>query len=206
MNLDWPDCKNARDLGGLPTAEGGRVRPGALIRSDSHGRLTPDAVRAIRALGVARILDLRSSRECAADPSPFSGDPSYRHVPLLADPMGYDPPADTYGPMLDHNTVRIAHAFREIASAPPGGLLVHCRSGRDRTGALVALLLAVAGVAPEDIASDFAQTPGTSSDAMRNTLMHATTRYGGVPAYLTYCGVPATDLTAIRERLTVRPS
>ncbi|MFI1996473.1 tyrosine-protein phosphatase [Actinoplanes sp. NPDC020271] len=202
MIVDWPDCENARDLGDIPTTDGRRIRPGALIRSDSHGRLTAATADAIRAQGVARILDLRRSRECAADPSPFAGDPFYRHVPLLADPLGYEPPPDSYAPMLDHNTVRFARAFHEIAAAPPGAVVIHCRGGRDRTGALAALLLAVAGVGPEDIAADFARTPGTVPEAMLNTLAHATTRYGGVPAYLAHCGLPDDDIAAVRERLT----
>ncbi|WP_436536924.1 tyrosine-protein phosphatase [Actinoplanes sp. HUAS TT8] len=199
--LDWPDCENARDLGGIPTTGGGRIRAGALIRSDSHGRLTAEAVDAIRARGIGRILDLRWSRECAADPSPFAGDAFYRHVPLLADPLGYEPPEDTYAPMLDHHTDRFGEAFREIAAAPPGAVVIHCRGGRDRTGALAALLLAVAGVGAEEIAADFARTPGTVREAMLNTLDHTVTRYGGVPGYLACCGVSADDTAAIRERL-----
>lgn len=182
---------------------GGQIRPGALIRSDSHSRLTPAAAEAVRSQPIARILDLRWSRELAADPSPFFADPFYRHVPLLNDPMGYDPPLDTYAPMLDHNTTRIARAFHEIATAPPGTVVIHCRGGRDRTGALTALLLAVAEVSPAEIAADFARTPGTSPEAMHNTLTHATTRYGGVPNYLTHCGVAPTALAAIRHRLTI---
>ena len=43
-----------------------------------------------------------------------------------------------------------------IADAEEGGVLVHCHAGKDRTGLVVALLLAVAGVAPEVIAADYA--------------------------------------------------
>lgn len=32
MSLDWSACRNARNLGGLPTADGGRIRAGALRR------------------------------------------------------------------------------------------------------------------------------------------------------------------------------
>ncbi|WP_203910667.1 tyrosine-protein phosphatase [Rhizocola hellebori] len=59
MRMFWPDCVNARDLGGLPTATGGRTRMGALFRSDNHNRLTPQGIRAITESGVSRILDLR---------------------------------------------------------------------------------------------------------------------------------------------------
>ena len=201
MKLDWPDCRNVRDLGGLPTADRGRIRSGALIRSDSHFRLTPAGVAAIRAAGVSRIIDLRRRWECERYPSPFAGDPIYRHVPMLADVLGYDPPADSYAPMLDHNGGRIADAFGELAAAPPGGVVVHCHGGRDRTGGLVALALAVAGVAPGVIADDYARTDGTDPVAMRNTLLHVDRVHGGAGAYLDRIGVPRCRVDAVRRRL-----
>ena len=39
-HLEWDACRNVRDLGGLPTADGARIRPGALVRADSLQRLT----------------------------------------------------------------------------------------------------------------------------------------------------------------------
>ncbi|MEU4694797.1 tyrosine-protein phosphatase [Actinoplanes sp. NPDC023714] len=201
MSLEWPDCVNARDLGGTPTLGGGAIRPGALIRSDSLGLLTPASVAALRELGLALILDLRWPRECDKDPSPFAGDPAYRNVPLLDDPLGYEPPEDTYAPMLDHNAERIGRAFRVIAAAPAGGVVVHCHGGRDRTGVVVALLLALAGVGGDLIAADYARTQGCEADAMRATLTHADRRHGGVEAYLREAGVSGEELAAIRQRL-----
>jgi protein tyrosine/serine phosphatase len=81
--LDRPACRNARDLGGLPTQDGGRIRGGALLRSDRHTGMTPASVEAVRAAGVSRIVDLRRPHELAERPSPFAGDPAYTHVPLL---------------------------------------------------------------------------------------------------------------------------
>lgn len=200
-DLDWPECRNARDLGGTPTRDG-RIRPGALFRSDGLFLLDPAGVAAVRAAGVTRILDLRWTRECEQAPGPFAGDPVYRHVPLLADVLDYEVPHDTYGPMLDHNHGRIAAAFRALAAAPPGGVLVHCHGGRDRTGALVALALAIAGVPPEEIVADYARSPERPPVAMANTLDHLDERYGGAAAYLRRIGVPEGDLDAVRERVT----
>ena len=39
--LDWEGALNARDTGGLPTADGRQIRRGALVRSDVISRLTP---------------------------------------------------------------------------------------------------------------------------------------------------------------------
>src|SRR4029078_12800157 len=48
-----------------------------------------------------------------------------------------------------------ARAVREVADAPPGGVLVHCKGGKDRTGLVAALLLRLAGVPLEDIGADY---------------------------------------------------
>ena len=39
--LNWDGCINVRDLGGIPTREGGLTRRGAIVRSDTPARLTP---------------------------------------------------------------------------------------------------------------------------------------------------------------------
>jgi protein tyrosine/serine phosphatase len=203
MRLDGPGCANARDVGGLPTVDGSWIRAGALLRSDHHFRLTPATVRAIRG-GVSRIIDLRWARECAAEPSPFAGDPIYRHIPMFGDVLDYEILPDTYGPMLDHNQTRIAAAFIAVAEAPPGGVIVHCHGGRDRTGALVALALTVAGVGAETVADEYALSAGTVAVAMLNTLGHTDRRCGGVAPYLRSIGVRQHQIDAVRSRL--RPS
>jgi hypothetical protein len=86
-HLDWPDLYNARDLGGLPTLDGGTILPAALIRSDQHSRLTGEGIAAVRTAGVSRILDLRHPRECEAKPNPCQGEPLYRNV-SVEDPAG----------------------------------------------------------------------------------------------------------------------
>jgi protein tyrosine/serine phosphatase len=201
MTLDWPDCQNVRDLGGLPTTDGGRIRPGALIRADGLFRLNPAGVAAVRAAGVARILDLRWPAECERDPSPFAADPIQLHLPLLQDVLTYEAPHDTYAPMLDHNGERIGRAFRALAGAPAGAVVVHCHGGRDRTAALVALALAVAGVPDEAIVADYALSPERDALAMRNTMTHLADRYGGAEPYLRATGVPPADVEAVRRRL-----
>jgi protein tyrosine/serine phosphatase len=201
MSVEWSGCRNARDLGGLPTVDGRRIRSGALLRSDSHDRLTAATVRAIRRDAVGCIIDLRWRWECDSQPSPFAGDAFYRHVPVLSDVLEYAPPPDTYAPMLDYNRTRIGEAFRTVGEAPPGAVVVHCQAGKDRTGVLVALLLSVAGVAPDDIAEDYALTDGCSPQTMLNTLNHLGSRYGGAASYLVGSGIASETLRAARSRL-----
>ncbi|PWU43862.1 tyrosine protein phosphatase [Micromonospora globispora] len=201
MSIDWSGCRNVRDLGGLPTLDGQRIWAGALVRSDRHDHLTAGAIQAVRAGGIGCVLDLRWRRECETHPSPFVDDAFYRHVPMLNDVLDYVPPPDTYAPMLDHNRQRIGAAFRAVAEAPPGGVVVHCHAGRDRTGVLVALLLSVAGVGADTIAEDYARTEACSPQTMLDTLAHLDRHYGGAASYLTEAGVAAGALSAVRERL-----
>ncbi|GIH20620.1 tyrosine-protein phosphatase [Rugosimonospora africana] len=202
MILNWDGCVNARDLGGVLTIRGRQIRPGALLRSDSHGRLSPTGIAAVRASGVSQILDLRWSAEIARDPSPLAADPAYRHVPLIAElaEQGTTMP-DAYRSMLDHNQQQIASAFTTIAEAPPGGVAVHCSAGRDRTGVLIALVLAVAGVPTQRIAADYALTDSCSPATILRTLAHLDARHGGVVAYLSAGGAEPSHFRSVRSRL-----
>ena len=199
--LDWPACPNARDLGGLPTMDGGRIRDGALLRSGHHAAMTPETVAAVRAAGVSRVVDLRWPRELDLHPSPFAGDPVYVNVPMLMDESTDDFAGNSYAALLDHNQEYVAAAFRAVAEAPPGGVVVHCHAGRDRTGTLVALALAVAGASPEVIAEDYALTGDSPAATMLDTLEHAEQTYGGVEAYLRHIGVAQQHVDAVRDRL-----
>ena len=163
--LHLPDCLNARDLGGLPATGRRSIRAGALIRSDSLQRLTPESVAALRAWGVRRIVDLRSVEEVEEHPGPFAGDPIYRLSPLI-DPVD-DFDADwaatqtisaIYRVSVERNARFIAAGLSAIADAPPGPVVVHCAAGKDRTGMTVALALSLAGVPIDAIAEDYAFT------------------------------------------------
>lgn len=202
-SLDLPDCVNARDLGGTPLAGGGAVRANALLRSDNHDLLTEEGIAAVRALGVRRIIDLRHGWEAREFPSPFADDEIYVNLPLLGVYPGFDPTApDDYRPEVDHAPERVAAAFIALAEAPPGPVLVHCHGGRDRTGILVALALAIAGASPADIVADYALTEGTDPATMQDLLDHFDSAHGGVAAYLAGAGVTEAHFAAVRRRIS----
>lgn len=163
--LHWPDCENVRDLGGLPTVDGGYIRHRALVRADSLHRLTPAGLAALRGYGISRIIDLRSEREAGDLPGPLASDPRYRLLPLV-DPRAdeqRDPAAETtieavYRGSALRNVRNIVAGIAAIADAPAGPVLVHCVAGKDRTGMMVALALRVAGARDGAIAADYAYT------------------------------------------------
>jgi protein-tyrosine phosphatase len=230
--LHWDACYNVRDVGGYDTVDGRQTRWGALLRSDNLCRLTPEGQAALVAHGVRTIIDLRSPSEQIA-PHPFA-DPirygsllAYLALPLQDDE---DKTASAelhveasvrkaYAVYLDRFAPRVAIVVRAVADAPEGGVLVHCHAGKDRTGVVVALLLALAGVPHDTIAADYAlsdallrplyaqDTPGqrlaSRPDVMLATLVHLNATYGSVRSYLKAQGVSARDMERIKERLCV---
>jgi protein tyrosine/serine phosphatase len=232
VDLDWPGCRNVRDVGGLPTAGGGRVREGVLIRADSLQFLAPEGVEAVRRAGVGRILDLRGDGEVAAWPTPFTDDPlGVRQA--LQDPADPDHGQATIVAactwMLDRRPELFAAALKAISDAPDGAVVVHCHGGKDRTGMVVALALSVAGVPEEEIIADYfltrermaawlaeqlADEPDASkhpemtefrdtrAESMVAILRHLDEKYGGPEAYLRQGGLTTDDLDRLRKRLT----
>jgi protein-tyrosine phosphatase len=159
-HLNWRDCSNVRDLGGLPTAEGHMTRRRAVIRSDSLDRLTGDGWGALEQYGVRTIVDLRSDIEREAEP--YTCGLRVVHVPIEDDTdeefIERWRPFSTphyYGAALERWPQRTVAAVRAVARAGPGGVVIHCGRGRDRTGLISMLLLALAGAEPDDIADDY---------------------------------------------------
>jgi protein-tyrosine phosphatase len=60
-----------------------------------------------------------------------------------------------YGPHLERFPERSAAVMRAIARARPGGVVFHCAGGRDRSGQIAMLVLALAGVPTADIVADY---------------------------------------------------
>lgn len=231
QHLDWPGLLNVRDVGGLPTGDGGRIRSGALIRADSLHKLTEAGVQAVLQSGVSRIVDLRRESETSLARHPFVDDERYLNIPVQ-DPADPDHEwmslAEIYQAMLDLRQALFATAVAAVADAPDGAVVVHCAGGKDRTGLVVAMSLVVAGVESAVIAADYALTEArlqeesdhrlaeitderlrqrvsglirTPPENMLSTLSHLDERYGGAVEYLRGGGMSDEHLTALRARL-----
>ncbi|MFI5908227.1 tyrosine-protein phosphatase [Dactylosporangium sp. NPDC051541] len=164
-SIEWDGFCNARDLGGLPTAGGGRTRTGVLIRSADPRFVTADGWRAARAAGVRTIIDLRNDDEVPPGDVRLPAGLNRVHVPLdgvedvelwryLNEELLNGTPL-YYPPFLARQPARCAAAVTAVARAEPGGVVFHCGVGRDRTGLLALLLLSLAGVEPPVLADDY---------------------------------------------------
>jgi protein-tyrosine phosphatase len=70
-----------------------------------------------------------------------------------------EPPAvRSYLGYLSDRPGAVVGALRALAHGGPGASVVHCAAGKDRTGVVCALALAVAGVGHDDIVADYAMT------------------------------------------------
>ena len=208
--------RNLRDLGGLPTQDGRVTRFGAVMRG---GAPAPEDWEALQADGVRTIVDLRNDDERPEVATPPGM--AVVHVPLDGvdeDPAfwevwGTGPQFGTplyYRPHLDRFPERSVRAVAAVADAPPGGVLVHCVGGRDRTGQVAMLLLALVGVAPEAIAADY-ELSGPADDDVRAVLAERRTTAGelivetlaalDVETHLRAAGLTGEQLVRLGERL-----
>ncbi|MBB2923268.1 tyrosine-protein phosphatase [Cellulomonas cellasea] len=171
--LSWDGYRNVRDLGGLPSALSptGTTLHGRVVRGPRREWLTATGRADALRWGVRTVVDLRNADEHGPRP----GDPEVAalawdgvtvvHAPT-EDP-GHEEFDAVCGPILDspeywrHNVRllpgHVHRALAAVADAEPG-VLVHCSAGRDRTGMVVALVLAHAGVPPEHVAADWAES------------------------------------------------
>jgi protein tyrosine/serine phosphatase len=169
---------NFRDLGGYETADGRRIRWRTLFRADGLSRLTDPDRAAIRQLGVATVIDLRTSTEVAQGRFPVEEIPvGFHHLPLLdemPDPdrfkMAPGVMGTQYAEMARDAAPQIAQAITIVAQRHAHPVIVHCTAGKDRTGVLVAVLLSLLGVPEETIVDDYTLSE-TAMAALRQRLI-----------------------------------
>jgi protein-tyrosine phosphatase len=258
---------NTRDLGGLPTTDGGRTVLGRILRSDNLQTLSDADVRTlVDELKLRVVIDLRTTAEVLMEgrgPLREVAEVTHRHFTLLPErghrtdvfaveeddlpdlPKEWadsilprqvgesdqqEPPAvRAYLGYLHDRAEAVVDALRALAHGGPGAAIVHCAAGKDRTGVVSALSLAVAGVPHEEIVADYALTaevidavvarlaasPTYAEDMERRDVASHTPRaetmdrvltilderHGGALGWLEAHGFGAADQAALRSRL-----
>ena len=241
--LTWDGCVNVRDLGGHATEDGRVTRFGRVVRADSVRRLSDDGWSALTEYGVRTVVDLRYQVELDRDP-PRDVDLDVVHISLFGEPdeerwaeleeLGTAQGDATgftrviYLEVLEEHRAKLAEAVAAVGHAAPGGVVVHCHAGKDRTGLVTALLLRLAGVPIDEVSLDYAQSEqhlavrnkewiaegadeaerdwrrlvtSTPAEGMRGVIEEIDRRYGDVASYLRAGGAADADLDAARARL-----
>ncbi|MFA3873158.1 tyrosine-protein phosphatase [Streptomyces sp. MMCC 100] len=171
--------RNFRDVGGLPTVDGRRVRQGVLFRSGHLAHATGEDAAFLASLGLHTIFDFRNAADQKLD-GPDVELPGVRNVNLplsdpadgaefwkmvrdgdldqlreiLADGKAANRMIDSYRMIVTERTAehsRILHALAED-SVPA---LMHCAAGKDRAGLSIAVTLLALGVEREAVVEDY---------------------------------------------------
>jgi protein-tyrosine phosphatase len=181
--IELDGAVNVRDLGALPTDDGGTTVAGRLLRGDNLQDLSPADVKLlVEDIGLTTVVDLRAPAEVESEgPGPLTRVGSVRHAyhsvlpesgtatDVAADALAIlrrdgalsrypdDVRCGYYLGYLEDRPDQVAGALRSIAQAP-GAALVNCAAGKDRTGVVTALALTAVGVTREAVIADYAAT------------------------------------------------
>jgi protein-tyrosine phosphatase len=231
-----PGTLNFRDAGGYPVADGGVTAWRRLLRSDGLHHLGVGALEMLGRLGLRTVLDLRTRAEAEIAPSPIDPMAQSGALTMRISLIGEDlteMPADLtaiYDYVIDLRGPAIAAAVKSLTR--PGGLpgLVHCTAGKDRTGIVVAMVLAAVGVPDPYIAADYAlsslyldpqHTPtigrvqestglgdrltaallASPPELILHVLGRVRRQAGSIPGYLAGHGVTCAELNVLRSAL-----
>jgi protein-tyrosine phosphatase len=229
---------NFRDLGGYPTQDGRVIRWRRLYRSDDLSRLAQADCGRFGALGIRTVVDLRRPAEIVEDGRcPALPALTYRHVFLDHSVWPAGSFADTaeraeyvlerYRELSLEAGDAIGVVLRLIADADAAPLVFHCVAGKDRTGVVAALTLALLGVGDETIAEDYTLSEKAEPhawayltrnspelidqrwkhftvsprQAMMSFLDDVRARHGSITAYAESIGVTATHVKAMQAHL-----
>ncbi|KAI2778433.1 protein-tyrosine phosphatase-like protein [Daldinia loculata] len=155
---------NTRDIGLVP---GSPIRSDFAFRSGALARLTDNGRAVLEGkLGVKRVFDLRSPEERAGAPDPAlqgventwiesTRPDSTPELDHFVGGEGEDGYREMYLEVIDVYQESWKAILEHVRDRPSDPFLVHCTAGRDRTGVLSGLLLALAGASQETIILDY---------------------------------------------------
>jgi protein-tyrosine phosphatase len=167
---------NFRDIGGYPATQGRRVRWRRIFRSDSLSKLTDDDHAQLAALGVRTLVDFRLASERRELPNRLAASSRITSIEigfmaegvlemLLEVSRGTASRAEIertfveqYRRFVTDHSAEFARALAYALDERNLPLLLHCTSGKDRTGFAISALLLALGTPRESILEDYALT------------------------------------------------
>ncbi len=177
--------RNIRELGGIEARDGRRVRRGLLYRGSVLGGFSASERRAVDALGIRCVLDLRSAAEADEHPDEVPNGASYQRVAGMYEPdgteMDFSPDAiarmQSVGGSQD--IIRVLyltmvrgnpalHALVGHLAAGDAPLYFHCSAGKDRTGIAAALILTILSASDQVIIENFLLTNAYRAELINN--------------------------------------
>lgn len=166
---------NFRDLGGIKTKDGRKIRTGLLFRSGDFSQITDEEQAFIeQKLAIKAVLDYRDNGEAQHRPDKLWHSVQYFNVP--ANPLSDDVSANLTKELTETNDLKQHSpadfmiklyqllpfnnpAYQTLVDLLVNGngksIVQHCAIGKDRTGIGVALTLLALGVEEEQVMQDY---------------------------------------------------
>jgi len=195
IKLDENSCsfekvQNMRDVGGYLTADGQhRVKRKCVYRSACFAEATESDLKKLDELGLKAVWDLRLDHERAKEPNKFPGAGSvvvnrcvleagmtkwevFLHIVGVLNATFFnrhllrDGLKGHYVSLVRVGASQTRDFFNSLARAGATPLVIHCSAGKDRTGIMCALLLALLGVPDDVIAYDYSLSNHSSEYIM----------------------------------------
>ncbi|MFJ4166027.1 tyrosine-protein phosphatase [Microbacterium sp. NPDC089698] len=163
------------------------LRPGVLYRADAPARLGDEGRASLEALGIVRLIDLRSDEEVADAPDDVAGTEITVHrIPIMAGSVrdavttiaggGLPDLRSLYVMMLRDGGPAFGRALALLAE--DGASVVHCTAGKDRTGLTIALALLAVGIDLDTVVADYARTEANLAGDWVDTMAAKIAQYG----------------------------
>jgi len=173
--LSLQGTPNFRDLGGYEAQDGRRLKWGKLYRSSKLSALTDDDIGYVKRLGLTLICDFRQLMEQELEPTLLGDEGTHTIASLPVSPgssssfmenlhRGVIAVDDSAGFMEEMNRDFVVSQMPQYAEmfqlllVGDQQLLIHCASGKDRTGFVAALILDILGVSEDAIVDDYLLT------------------------------------------------
>ncbi len=203
MQVRLDGASNFREIGGYLTAQGQRIRPNMVYRSDDLSRLSrADRVRLAR-LNLKLVCDLRGARERETRPDRLGPGNSVRIVNLPIPELEVDREymiklllsgrtgeihseewmKAFYRRMVTRHASEFGALLQLISDPANIPVLIHCTGGKDRTGLAVAFILLALGVPTETVFDDYLLTNTYTAKATdrKVKLLWLLSRFGTKP-------------------------
>ena len=166
---------NFRDLGGIPTGDGRKVKWGHIYRSGDLHELTDKDVAYLSNLGISTIIDFRNDIEVEDQPDRLP-----KGVEYLRSPIAQERSIEEYRRLkrqlvlhrirkteardrfktfmegfVDEAAEDLKPVMEKLLDPEAVPLLYHCAGGKDRTGAMTSIILLALGVEESTVRDEY---------------------------------------------------